>query len=434
LHEHFIPVDFVAVFTELDVDTLRPHPCGIYPGISTDPDCSIEPVIGLEPAAAVNLAESGPDDDQDAPEDDLNIGLADILDEPPAPPELMAQAGDDWLEREGQKYYKASLLRIMFCSGFMRKSKERLEHVRDYTAASIKPSVNQDNESLLNIAVFMVGDLFTSLVRTGKTVSLAVLQSTGIDHNSRKVSAISAAELEVEKLNIILSGQVLHLALHSINPPLSGNLPHEIDSTSLGSESIPSSLDISGTNVPEVSAICGNESLIWNGDYVKFNALKAKKDKGLQSASTGSTNVVSRNTLQFAIPSTFTHPVARTLIRTADLTDMNNQALTSHGLHETWEFDLSILREIAVSLWEKAAENSWKLLELSMSFNNSFPYAVNDGVFDLAFWHSRKVTHKVFDKRPSDCCSRDRQSCYRTFKNYLLYLRTSTSLGFFETA
>jgi len=206
LREHFIPVDFVTVFMELDVDTLRPHPGGIYPGISTDPNHSIEPVIGLEPTATVNLAESSPDDDQDAPEDDLDIGLADILDELPAPPEFMVQAGDDWLEHEGQKYHKASLLHIMFCSGFMRKSKECLERVQDYTAVSIKPSVNQDNKSLLNIAVFMVGDLFTSLVQTGKTILLAVLQSTCIDHNSHKVSAISTAELEVEKSNTTLSG------------------------------------------------------------------------------------------------------------------------------------------------------------------------------------------------------------------------------------
>ena len=80
------------------------------------------------------------------------IGLADILDKPPAPPELMVQAGNDWLKHKGQKYHKASLLHIMFCSGFMRKSKEHPEWVWDYTAVSIKPSVIKGNKSLHNIA------------------------------------------------------------------------------------------------------------------------------------------------------------------------------------------------------------------------------------------------------------------------------------------
>jgi len=224
----------------------------------------------------------------------------------------------------------------------------------------------------------MVGDLFASLIRTGQTVSLAVLQSTGIDHNSRKVSAVGAAELEVDTSNIKLTGQVLHLTAHL---PLSKDVTSDIDPTYFPSEFIPSSTALSDTEVLEASAINSKESLIWNGDYVKFNALKAKK--GLTLAPSRSTNAVSRNALVFSIPGTFTNPVTGTLIGTAEISDMNNQALASHGLHETWEFDLSILKGIAASLWVKAEANSWKLLELGKSFNDVFPYVVNNGTLWL---------------------------------------------------
>jgi hypothetical protein len=42
-----------------------------------------------------------------------------------------------------------------------------------------------------------------------------VLQSTGIENNGGKVSAVSSAEFELEKLSIKLSGQILHLTEHT---------------------------------------------------------------------------------------------------------------------------------------------------------------------------------------------------------------------------
>ena len=191
----------------------------------------------------------------------------------------------------------------------MRKSKEHLDHVWDYTVASLKPSINQDNESLLGVTVF--SDLFTSLIKTGWTVSLAIIQSTGIDNNSHKVSAISAAELEVDKSNIKLLGQVLHLTAHSTSPLLSQNIALDIDLTLLPPEPIVMSTATSSTEILTALGIPSKESLIWNGNYIKFNALKSKKDKGLMP--TSSTNVVSCNALLFSIPSTFAKPVTGTL-------------------------------------------------------------------------------------------------------------------------
>jgi hypothetical protein len=144
-------------------------------------------------------------------DDEMDVDINDILDEPPASAELQHIAGNDWLEHEGNKYHKASLLRIIFCSDFVRKSKERLERVRAYTTYFQQRSKEESDEALLGVSLFVLGDLFTTLIRTGQNVALAVLQATGIEHKSRKVSAVSAAELSVEAADIKVSGQVLHV-------------------------------------------------------------------------------------------------------------------------------------------------------------------------------------------------------------------------------
>jgi hypothetical protein len=107
---------------------LRPFPDGIYPGISPDADPESHPIIQHEP-----VNDDGDEEYEDEIDHEMDVDINDILDEPPAPAELQHIAGDNWLEHEGNKYHKASLLRIIFCSDFVRKSKERLERVRVYT-------------------------------------------------------------------------------------------------------------------------------------------------------------------------------------------------------------------------------------------------------------------------------------------------------------
>jgi hypothetical protein len=131
LTEYHVPNNFTEAFSHADVDTLRPLPGGNFPGIATDPDRSIELPPTTPDASKTN------DADIDNGEM-LGLRLDDILDEPPVSAELDRQAGDDWLEFEGHKYHKALLLRVIFSADFTRKSRERLERVRAYTAESLK--------------------------------------------------------------------------------------------------------------------------------------------------------------------------------------------------------------------------------------------------------------------------------------------------------
>ena len=304
----------------------------------------------------------------------------------------------------------------------MRKSKERLERVRAFTGESVKVSTSQDDDALFGIPLFILGDLYTTLVRVGQTVSLAVLQSTGIENNGRRVSAVSSAELGLEKSNIKLSGQILHLTEHTTSIQSGESSDPIVDESTCN---VPS-LQLVDTDVNASLALVNtrNGSVIWTGDYVKFNPVKAKKDKGNLSASQPSSNTVSRNALLFSVRSHVTERVSGTLVGTAALSEIESGGITSHGLNGTWEFDLTSLETMASTLWAKATTNSEKILELGMSFNNTFPYIVDQGV-SLFPCYCYVINHHQC--RSSNCCYRDGQRGPGAFENNMFYLRVPTS-------
>jgi hypothetical protein len=165
----------------------------------------------------------------------------------------------------------------------------------------------------------------------------------GIDHHGRKVSAVSSAELELEKSNIKLLGQILRLIKH--RPDIISSKPQNdfliIELTSSPSHQPQDNADIDGTNIVMSPACEKGGFLIWTGAYVKFNVLKAKKDKSTTSAPsahTSSNNLVSCNALLVSVPSYVSESFTGTLIGTADLSDIENQGLESYGLSKTWEF------------------------------------------------------------------------------------------------
>jgi len=205
-------VHYTDIFSHSDIDMLRPFGGGVYPGISTDPDPSVGVISETVSDSHAPVEDDGDEDFEDENDIEVNVNMDDILDEPPASPELEGQAGDDWIEHDGHKFHKSSLLRIIFGLYFVPKSKERLERVRAYT---MEPSKVEADEPLVGVSLFVLGDLFTALVRTGQTVALAVFQSTSITHKGRKVTSVSAAELVLEGSDINISGQVLHLVTPS---------------------------------------------------------------------------------------------------------------------------------------------------------------------------------------------------------------------------
>lgn len=362
---------------------LRPFPDGIYPGISTDPDPSM-PSLPELPIKSQHepIGGDGDDEYEDELEAEVNVNMDDILDEPPASTELLDAAGDDWIEFEGQKFHKSSLLRIMFSSDFMRKSKERLHRVRAYTVDFARTSKEDSDKALLGISLFVLGDLFATLVRTGQHVALAILQATGIDHKNRKVASVSAAELSLKEADIKVSGQVLHLVAPSAfsvttqlpcdiaQPTVTNNVPpvEPLSESSLANET-PSSLTTADAS----------PTFLWIGDYIKFNALKAKKDKGKKTETSASENI-SRNALVLTSSSCMIEPISGILVGAQDLSPADADDLGRRGLTETWQFDVGHLKDIARSIWEIVSANRWKVVETGISFSDLFPYGAPSGM------------------------------------------------------
>lgn len=400
LERYHVSANFTSAFLPENVDMLRPFPDGLYPGISTNPDPSVSSV---SPQSLLETHEPTDGDDEgldDEPEGEIDVNMDDLLDEPPAPPELEARAGDDWIEFEGNNYHKSSLLRIIFCADFLRKSKERLDRVRAYTIDFRKPSTEGSDDALLGVSLFMLGDLFTALVRTGQSVALAVLQATGIDHKGRKVASVSAAELGLESADIKVSGQVLHLIAPSTTPlePPSGSSALDPTDTRTLAHPQSTTTDSSGLITPQDSNPIppltpsgvdittqpnDTPTLLWNGDFIKFNAIGAKTDKA-KKTTTSANEKVSRNALVLTMPSFVTQPISGALVGTKDLSDVDNKILSLRGLTETWQFDTSHLEGLATPLWERVTAKKWKIVETGISFNDLFPYGGEDGMFRLS--------------------------------------------------
>jgi hypothetical protein len=229
LRSHYIDANFTELFSHPTVDMLRPFPDGAYPGICADPDPSVAPLVeSLTTTQHEPIDDGGDDEYEDGLDTEIDVNMDDILDEPT----LLDRAGEDWIEEDGRKFHKASLLRVMFCSDFMRKSKERLQRVRAYTVDFKKPSDEESDQTLLDVPLFVLGDLFATLIRTGHHVALAILQATGIDNNGRKVESVRSAELALEAMDIKISGQVLHLIAPSpsltVAPASSGTASEQL--------------------------------------------------------------------------------------------------------------------------------------------------------------------------------------------------------------
>ncbi|KIM81610.1 hypothetical protein PILCRDRAFT_8651 [Piloderma croceum F 1598] len=92
---------------------LHPFPDSLYPGISTEPDPSLASLAELPAKGKQELVDDDGDDEyKDEPDAEVDVNMDDILDKPPASAELQDGAGDDWIEDDGQKFHKASLLCI----------------------------------------------------------------------------------------------------------------------------------------------------------------------------------------------------------------------------------------------------------------------------------------------------------------------------------
>jgi len=142
----------MELFSHPTVGMLHPFLDGAYPGICANLNPSVAPLVkSLTTTQHEPIDDGGDDEYQDGLDTDIDVNMDDILDEPTASMDLLDGAGEDWIEEDSRKFHKSSLLHVMFCSSFMRKSKECLQRVRAYTVDFKKPSDEEYDQTLLDV-------------------------------------------------------------------------------------------------------------------------------------------------------------------------------------------------------------------------------------------------------------------------------------------
>ena len=165
---------------------------------------------------------------EDGYKDDEGIGLEDLLpDSADEPLDSFYAKPEEWLEIDGQRYHKGSLIAQHLKANRSKKVVERTLRVRGLTLDDLRkhhpnPPIGEDN--------FQVGDLAATLVWTGETVCLIVFQATAIRKDRSTQHIISTETLAKQDSGYRVEGQVLHLV--QSNPDLWAWPPHHFSKVS----------------------------------------------------------------------------------------------------------------------------------------------------------------------------------------------------------
>lgn len=187
--------------------------------------------------------------------------------------------------------------------------------------------------------LFLVGDIFVTIIRSGRTVSIGVLRSTLITLNNVSRSSINITVMKATRTTTKITGQLLTII--PTNP-------------SLDSPSKPS-------------------QFLWTGGYVKSRSV-------IQGTSDATERVVI-----ISVPGSLIEPInpEPTFIRLRD--DINSNDFTEiKGGQSTWQVPQDALQAACDLLWEKSLEtkvNLKSLASVTPSDIKSFPYRLPDGMF-----------------------------------------------------
>ncbi|KAM5529996.1 hypothetical protein V8D89_010026 [Ganoderma adspersum] len=299
-------------------------------------------------------------------ENSEGLDLEDAIEDPeeahalPRPCNVSADV-TPWLEYEGRKVHKASICRLVITPEYTRKSHERLLRVRGYTSES-KVRPNYDTSDLLDTNGYMVGDLFTALIRCDKQACIAVLKTIAIEERSTRVERVLLQNLAQPASSIRLSGQLLALR----PTPCTRYIP-------------PSTLSDSQANMAdsESGSLDTPYSWVWDGSFVQL-ALHGKQAEPL------STSKSIRKTLVVRLPSHICEPVNPHVIDIKDRLPCNTLPyINASGL--TWELTDAELTVLMASLWDKVQKHNALPQLPRFRESQGFPYRDMNGTLPSVF-------------------------------------------------
>ncbi|GLB43863.1 hypothetical protein LshimejAT787_1500470 [Lyophyllum shimeji] len=369
--------NFDALFDrDRKLDMLKPFGDGKYPGVSTDVDRSLEPILPiaqedpldsssieifsadsdevnervsdhstLEPQ--LNLPHPEPVSEEPALDDDFTLEehLDELAGSPPTTDSENHSAPNAWLEHSRRKVHKSSICRLVITPDWIRKSHERTFRVRGYTTDS-KPRRFNSEDSVLKADAFLVGDVFGTLVRCGKVVALAVLKCIALEEKGVRVERVKCQSLPHDAAGIKLLGQILDIRM----------VPADPDGTS-GEIELP-------YIEPET------HDWLWNGSFVKLD---------LDQTNPSPIGKAARKTVALKLSSIACTPLNPRIVKASHrFHPTDTPELNTAGL--TWEFSNGELTLLAEKLWETVKDSKLGLSPLPVfRANSSFPYRSNDG-------------------------------------------------------
>ncbi|KAG2124873.1 hypothetical protein DEU56DRAFT_963173 [Suillus clintonianus] len=240
---------------------------------------------------------------------------------------------DDYLLYNGRWIHKQTVCRLIINKDFISKSLNRLEHVRaGYT--KVNKCIDMSAGRITNQNLFLVGDIFVTILRSSRTLSIAVLRSTaaslcGISHSSINIGVMKASRTTAK-----ITGQLLTIIATHL------------------------SADVS-------------QMFLWDGGYVTAC-----------SVIQGSSESTERSVV-VTIPGSLVEPVnpEPTFIRLRD--DINvDDFLQVRGGQSTWQISRDALQAACDLLWAKAVEINVPLKSIAVvtpSDETKFPYRRLDG-------------------------------------------------------
>ncbi|KAG0699780.1 hypothetical protein DFH29DRAFT_1001713 [Suillus ampliporus] len=348
-----IHYSFAELFRDPGIDMLCPFRENKYFGVSeADEDPEMARVLAQSSLAPIahNDVVLLPADEEASEEAMLTFEEAltaeSITDAPPTqqPPPLVDPSApalpdgpgirpDNYVLFKDWWIHKQTVCRLIINKDFISKSNNRLERVHaGYT--KVNKRIDMSSGQIIHHNSLLVGNIFLTVLRSGRTLSIGILRSTHLASNNVSHTSMNIAVMKASRTTVKVTGQLLTLVPMRPSP----------ESPSL---------------------------FLWNGGYVKARSI-------IQ----GMTELMERAVV-VSVPGFLVEPVnpKPTLIRLQDDID-SDQFVEIKGGQSTWQVNRDALQAACDLLRAKAVECKVSLKSIANvtpSDPTMFPYRSYDG-------------------------------------------------------
>jgi hypothetical protein len=352
---------FSELFDNPSIDMLRPFGQNKYLGITSEEELQdishvprLPPLIPSTPALQDDHTLAGHEDLLEGDDEELMLTFQEALidesptDNPSTPPssQLLPENAltptlpqgpgirpEDYLLYSGRWIHKQTICRLVINKDFVSKSLNRLERVRaGYT--KVNKRIDTSGGRITDSNLFLVGDIFLTLIRSDRTLSIGVFRSTIASLAGVTRASINIGVMKAARTTSKITGQLLSLVPTHPSPDVS-------------------------------------QSFLWDGGYITARSV-------IQGTSESTERVI-----VVTVPGSLVEPInpIATFLRLRD--DVNSDEFTQvNGGQSTWQVPQDVMQAACDILWAKAVELKIAVTSIAAvtpSDPKIFPYRLPDG-------------------------------------------------------